>query len=126
MITSTWSQSCSVIFWECDSDARRNGPFNSALTDMTVNKSRQQHPPLIVKVLGALRAPKGNSWHGGAPRADSRRRMVQSNDRAVVIKPARPRPSTAPGLQVAIGRRHKEGEKFLFMIHCIMCTVPEF
>lgn len=26
--------------------------------------------------------------------------MVQSNDRAMVIKPARPRPSTAPGLQV--------------------------
>lgn len=37
-VMSAWSQSCSVIFWECDSDAQQNGPPNSALTDMTVNK----------------------------------------------------------------------------------------
>lgn len=67
---SAWSQSYSVIFWECDSDPRQNGAPNSALTDITVNKRRQQHPPPLGKVLGELRAPKGNSWHGGAPRGD--------------------------------------------------------
>lgn len=64
---SAWSRSYSVIFWECDSDPRQNGPPNSALTDITVNKRRQQHPPPSTKVLGALRAPEGNSWHRGAP-----------------------------------------------------------
>lgn len=52
---SAWSQSyCSVIFWECDSDAQWNGPPNSALTDITVNKRRQQHPSPFAKVLGAF------------------------------------------------------------------------
>lgn len=79
---SAWSQSCSVIFWECDSDSRLNGPPNSALTDITVNKRRQQHRPPFAKMLGALWAPKGNSWHRGAPRGGrqpGRRRMVQSS-----------------------------------------------
>ncbi len=118
-VTSAWSQSSSVIFWECNSDVRWNGPPDSALTDTTVNKWRQQHPPLLIKVLGAPRAPQGNSWHRGAPRGDSnhrrrrRRRKVQSNDRAVVIKPARPRPSTAPGLQVCHRDEAQQGSKLL-------------
>lgn len=37
-------------------------------TDTTVNKPRQQHPPLFTKVPGAPRAPEGNSWHRRAPR----------------------------------------------------------
>lgn len=63
-VMSAWSQSCSVIFWECDSDARQIGPPNSALTDMTVNKWRQQHPPLFVKALWALRAPRETAGIG--------------------------------------------------------------
>ncbi|KAF3851878.1 hypothetical protein F7725_005233 [Dissostichus mawsoni] len=51
---SAWSQSrCSVILWECDWDAQRNGPHNSTLTDTTVNKPRHQHPPPLVKCLQA-------------------------------------------------------------------------
>lgn len=65
---SARSQSRSVIFWECDSDARWDvPPPYSALTDVAVNNRRQQHPPLFAEGLGALRAPKGNSWHKGGP-----------------------------------------------------------
>lgn len=39
--------------------------------------------------------------------------MVRSNDRALVIKPARPRPGTAPALQVC-QRRQREGAELVF------------
>lgn len=101
-VMSAWSQSCSVIFREC------------ALRRTVEWSPQQQHPPLLVKVLGVLRAPEGNSWHMGALRGTAqagRRRMVHSNDRALVIKPARPRPSTAPGLQVCHWEEAQRGNE---------------
>lgn len=35
-------------------------------SNITVNKPAQKHPTLFAEVLGAFRAPEGNSWHRGA------------------------------------------------------------
>lgn len=83
-------------------------PPTHSHTDITVNKPGQQHPPLFAVVLRVLLRETAGT--GGPPGRwqSGMRRMVQSNDRALVIKPARPRPGTAPVYKSAIEKRQRE------------------
>lgn len=116
-VTSAWSQSCSVIFRECA--LRRTAEWSPRLCSYWQGRKQMK-----TAASSSARQSAGSATHfsgkqlshGGPLRGQQagRRRMVQSNDRAMVIKPARPRPGTAPGLQVCHGKGTKKECTLLF------------
>lgn len=61
-------------------------PPTRPISDITINKRRQRRRPPFTKVLVALKAPEGNSWHAWGPQGPAAweeeevqvQRMVQS------------------------------------------------
>lgn len=103
-VTSARSHSRSVIFRECA--LRRTAEWSPRLRSYWQDR---KHRKTVASSSARQSAGSANSSQGkqlayrgprrGGRQAE-RRRTVHSNDRARAIKPARPRPSTAPGLQV--------------------------